>query len=660
MIPRIYLLMVLTCFAVSNAQSQEITSLFSSSRISSTELSGKTLERFEKINSRPEVDKTRLVEMRNPVEMLKGRTFALDLTEDIRLIGTTLGFTEDSHGAVTWVGSFDSNPKRQTLTAGPNFMFGNIFDGRNRYIIEPIGESILVIYQPEIKGLPKEPSIDYGPKNGDSGDLGFYKTKLNGEIQYPVRRESSIDLGLQTNLSLEENSETRFSNINGFESAQFIDPPEIDILFLYTSDAKDAAGSEILIQYEIATAVNYIVSDIFDNTDIDVVVRKVRALETEYEEPSTGELDGADLIYKIENDLIDDIADTRDAWGADIIVVVVEDGFTVGSETGLKGWANEIGADESEAITIVMRQFLTSTTYTLAHEVAHLLGARHNNDFTSTPYDDGRGYVRTGEGDCTIMALECTRIAYFSSPSHYENSVVLGGEYNDATAVWEAAAPTAAAFRTAWEMSVENVTAEGPVYMEWHDYELLDGEAELFDPDGYVKDCDTDCSYQWYHRVPNGVWYEYGVATLDIYVLWNWTADHEFKLEVSHASGSSTSDPITISYCASPPCTSQYPKRGKELVVESSNLPTSFLLHNAYPNPFNPSTKIGVDVPEQAQVTIQVFDALGRFVAELANREFSAGKHQVTWSALGQPSGLYFIRMETENYLASQYVTLLK
>jgi len=55
-----------------------------------------------------------------------------------------------------------------------------------------------------------------------------------------------------------------------------------------------------------------------------------------------------------------------------------------------------------------------------------------------------------------------------------------------------------------------------------------------------------------------------------------------------------------------------------------------------------------------------VFDALGRFVAELANREFSAGKHQVTWSALGQPSGLYFIRMETENYLASQYVTLVK
>jgi len=257
------------------------------------------------------------------------------------------------------------------------------------------------------------------------------------------------------------------------------------------------------------------------------------------------------------------------------------------------------------------------------------------------------------------MATECDRIAYFSSPSHYENAVILGGEYNDATSVWEAAAPTVGAFRSAWEMSVENVLVDGPIDMEWHDYELLDGSSELFNPDGYVKDCDTDCSYQWYHRVPAGTWYEYGVATQDIYVLWNWTADHEFKLEVSHASGSKTSDPITISYCSSPPC-APVPKKEKDAVLISSDMPSSFLLHNAYPNPFNPTTKIGFDVPEDSHVTIQVFDILGRFVAELANTEFSAGNHRVSWSAEGQPSGLYFIRMETENYLASQYVTLLK
>ncbi len=73
-------------------------------------------------------------------------------------------------------------------------------------------------------------------------------------------------------------------------------------------------------------------------------------------------------------------------------------------------------------------------------------------------------------------------------------------------------------------------------------------------------------------------------------------------------------------------------------------IPASSALHQNYSNPFNPTTEIKFDLPEVGDVSLAVFDVLGRKVAELVDGYRAAGYHSVTWHATGVASGVYFAR----------------
>lgn len=75
--------------------------------------------------------------------------------------------------------------------------------------------------------------------------------------------------------------------------------------------------------------------------------------------------------------------------------------------------------------------------------------------------------------------------------------------------------------------------------------------------------------------------------------------------------------------------------------------PESIRLEQNYPNPFNPSTQIAFEVPGTRHVTITVYNSLGQKVTVLADREFSAGTHEVTFDAAGISSGVYLYRLST-------------
>lgn len=92
-----------------------------------------------------------------------------------------------------------------------------------------------------------------------------------------------------------------------------------------------------------------------------------------------------------------------------------------------------------------------------------------------------------------------------------------------------------------------------------------------------------------------------------------------------------------------------------ELVgVENENeIPKEFSLLQNYPNPFNPSTTISFTIPNQANVRLSVYNAIGEKVAELLNENVSAGNHQVTFDASNLSSGLYFYKISANNMLGS-------
>ncbi len=100
-------------------------------------------------------------------------------------------------------------------------------------------------------------------------------------------------------------------------------------------------------------------------------------------------------------------------------------------------------------------------------------------------------------------------------------------------------------------------------------------------------------------------------------------------------------------------------------VEESVELPTEFALHGNYPNPFNPSTRIQFDLPERAEVQVQIVDMLGREVITLPAQELEAGANRsVELNASSLASGTYLYRLMAtgaeQRYMKTGRMTLVK
>ena len=94
-------------------------------------------------------------------------------------------------------------------------------------------------------------------------------------------------------------------------------------------------------------------------------------------------------------------------------------------------------------------------------------------------------------------------------------------------------------------------------------------------------------------------------------------------------------------------------------------LPAAIRLAPAAPNPFNPRTTLAYDLPRAARTLLQVFDLRGRCVTTLVDEEQAAGRHTLAWNgvdAAGRelPSGTYVLRIETEQAVRSQKLTLVR
>ena len=91
----------------------------------------------------------------------------------------------------------------------------------------------------------------------------------------------------------------------------------------------------------------------------------------------------------------------------------------------------------------------------------------------------------------------------------------------------------------------------------------------------------------------------------------------------------------------------------------------TFSLEQNYPNPFNPSTLINYRIPGLALVNIKVYNLLGKEVTTLVNEERAGGEYSVVWNGKDSygnnvPSGIYFYKLQAENYYQVKKMVLLK
>ena len=117
--------------------------------------------------------------------------------------------------------------------------------------------------------------------------------------------------------------------------------------------------------------------------------------------------------------------------------------------------------------------------------------------------------------------------------------------------------------------------------------------------------------------------------------------------------------------------------------TNDSNIPLHFTLYQNYPNPFNPATTIKYSIPtrsvmlnsfqhlnnseipkrvrdDNVNVSLKIYDILGREVATLVNQKQNPGKYEVEWDASNYPSGIYFYKLKSGNYVETKKMILLK
>ena len=114
---------------------------------------------------------------------------------------------------------------------------------------------------------------------------------------------------------------------------------------------------------------------------------------------------------------------------------------------------------------------------------------------------------------------------------------------------------------------------------------------------------------------------------------------------------------------------SNIPFKISEISAASSNgyidvnlveLPTEISIGNAYPNPFNPVVNIDFSLQFQSEVKVGVYDIIGKEVAILTDGIMDEGQHFVMWNADEFSSGIYFVKFQTNNFLSTQKIMLIK
>ena len=94
--------------------------------------------------------------------------------------------------------------------------------------------------------------------------------------------------------------------------------------------------------------------------------------------------------------------------------------------------------------------------------------------------------------------------------------------------------------------------------------------------------------------------------------------------------------------------------------IENSNVPTKYQLSQNYPNPFNPTTTISYSIPQNAFVSITIYDLLGRVVKTLVNESKSAGSYNINFNASGISSGIYYYTIKANSFIETKKLVVLK
>ena len=130
----------------------------------------------------------------------------------------------------------------------------------------------------------------------------------------------------------------------------------------------------------------------------------------------------------------------------------------------------------------------------------------------------------------------------------------------------------------------------------------------------------------------------------------NWTGTADLTFKVFDPEGASDSVSVRLFVT----------ENSSIQITQGNNLPLTFNLSPNYPNPFNPMTDIHYAVPYSAKIEITIYNTRGELVETLFSGYQNAGFHLVRWHADREAAGLYFIRMQSPDFVKTHKCLLVK
>lgn len=347
----------------------------------------------------------------------RGNALTFDVAPELRV--TAVGEDVRSRAAndVSWAGPLQGAPGWVQMVVMDGDVTATVTVGETRYSVEPLGGGLHAVSKLEESLLPPEHSPE-NPSGALTTDIGRALNEAIGGVQAARAPSSGGTGGIQA-----------VSTIN--------------VMVVYTASAASAAGN-------IASRIQLAVDETnqgYANSGINISMNRVHTAQVTYSESGRSFSTHVSNLRGTTDGQMDNVHTLRNTYGADVVVLVVNDSEACGI-------ASAIGATASSAFAVAHYTCITGY-YSFGHEIGHLQGARHDRyvDGSTSPYAYGHGFIPSSKGWRTVMAYgnncgNCTRINYWSNPLKTYGGVAMGtAAYEDNARVLNLTAPTVALFR---------------------------------------------------------------------------------------------------------------------------------------------------------------------------------------------------------------------
>ena len=94
--------------------------------------------------------------------------------------------------------------------------------------------------------------------------------------------------------------------------------------------------------------------------------------------------------------------------------------------------------------------------------------------------------------------------------------------------------------------------------------------------------------------------------------------------------------------------------------ISDNTMPNAYNIVSVYPNPFNPQTTIEFSIPDDSEISLDIYALNGEKIVSLINGFYQPGYYSVNWDASKYSSGIYFATMTTQGFTYKQKLLLVK